>query len=1357
MDFTTKSCLIIFFCIIFCTSKASGQKDIEFDHITVEDGLSHNGIRAIAQDSMGLMWFGTEDGLNKYDTREFKIYRNIDDDSTSISSSFNICALLCDRSGNLWSGTDDGLNKYSPKSNSFRRYVHDKDDKKSLSNNRVITIASDKSGALWVGTVHGLNKFTSEGIFQHFFKQTPEKEGLAGNFIRDIYPDKEGNIWVGTNEGLTKIYYSDGKYLFKNFDQNLESSISLKNQNITAITGDDMGNLWISTQNKGFIQLDLKTERFKFFNNKSDNKNTVLSNNIRKILFDGNHKLWIATLKGLSIYNLKTGNFQNFQSNLIYEKSLSHNSIYDIFKDKSGSIWLATFFGGISVYHPNETPFQVYYNKSDKNSLSGNIVSNIKEDENKNLWIGTEGEGLSYYNRTSEKFTTYKNTLSDSTSVSSNLIKAVSIDNNGRVWIGSHNGGLDYFDSSKNEFINYVPNPNDPGDLFSNNIYNLLHDSQSRFWVGTNNSGLYLYDKVKKSFKSLQIHVGSLNLDVIEINNLFEDSFKNIWVSSNRGLYVLKNKASHFKKIEMVEHDKENNNKINFVHEDSEHNIWIGGYNIGLVKYSNGHQVARFTEKEGLPSSNILGMLEDGYGNFWISTNKGLSKYNGKYFKTYTMQDGLPSNVFNINSYFKDYKGKLFFGTYKGLLHFYPEDISENSYKANLVFTNLLLSDYMVKVGDSTSLLNKSISYKKELTFSYDQNIFTLEFALLNFKKSKKNTYAYKLDGYNKEWIYTNIASATYTDLPSGTYTFYAKASNNDGIGNDNPIELLINIKPPFWRTWWAYLIYFCVISSLLFMATRYFVMKARLKRKDTLHQIKLDFFTEISHEIRTPLTLIQGPLENLVNYDFGSQYMSEQFLIMRNNVIRLSKLINELLDFRKMENKEMKLNVSEANLVPFVKGIFLSFKYLAIENNVTYNFICEKDDIPLYFDKEQLEKVLFNLLSNAFKFLLDNGKVEICIVEVGNDIEVRLIDNGRGVPADDKENIFKNFYQSEFLNNKTIGTGIGLALSKKIAELHHGSLILENSKMNKSDVAGSCFVLILKKGMDHFSNNEIRIKPQGDFDELEDLTDFTKKEKSLKDDFLKTFKYSILLVEDNDEVRNFIKSSLEFYYNVYESENGVEGWNTAIEQIPDLIISDVMMPEMDGLELCEKLKTDERTNHIPVILLTARSGDTHKISGLKTRADVYLTKPFSMQVLLLNIGNLLSLSEKLRVKFSQEIYLQPTDVIIDTKEQEFISKVLNVIEENMDKTNFGVHDLSAEIGMSSPVFYKKIKFLTGMSVNNFMKSVKLKRAAQLLQQSDLTVYQVAFEVGFKNSKYFSKEFRKEYGKYPSDFASTKE
>ncbi|MFH4967450.1 two-component regulator propeller domain-containing protein [Gaetbulibacter sp. M240] len=1343
--------------ILFLLSSLNikGQEKIEFDHLTVENGLSHNGVRSIAQDSMGFMWFGTRDGLNRYDTQEFKIYKNVYNDSTSISSGIDVYALFCDSNGHIWAGTSGGLNKYLPKSNSFKRYVHDENDEQSISNNEVKVISEDKSGTLWVGTEYGLNKLTKAGKFERFFKKTFINEGLNGNLIQAIYPDKKGNIWVGTNEGITRMYESGENYQFQNFHLNPEKGNSMASIDITSITEDDKGNLWVGTHDGGFSRLNLETGQIENFLKQPGNENTVVSNVIRKILFDGENKLWITTLKGLSVYNLETGKFQNYQYDPNSEKSLSHNSVRDIFKDKSGSIWLATFFGGISVYHPNDTPFKVYQFDNSKNSISGNIVSQIAEDKKHNLWIGTEGEGLNYYDRSSGYFKVYKNNASDPTSINYNLIKAISIDQKGLVWVGSHEGGLEYFDSDKNEFINYKPNPNNPNDLFSKNIYNLFHDSQGRFWVGTFNSGLYLYDERKKSFKSLRLMNDGLKLDVNNVNQIYEDSKKNIWISTKKGLYVLKKGSAHFSVFDIDFGVERNQYEINFVQEDTNSNLWIGTQNIGLIKFSNGQQVARFTEKDGLPSSNVLGMIEDEKGNLWISTNNGLSKYNGNKFKKYTVEDGLPGNVFNNNASFIDSRGELFFGTYNGLVSFFPDDILENQFKPKLVFTNLKLFNDRIRIDDSSSLLNKSITYKNELTFSHDQNIFTLEFALLNFKKSIKNSYAYKLDGYDKEWTVVDKPSATFSNLPSGTYTLLVKAANNDGIGNEKPIQLQINVRPPFWATWWAYLLYFIFISSLLFIVTRYFLIKSRLKREHEVNQMKLDFFTEISHEIRTPLTLISGPLENLVNYDFGSDFMSKQFETMKNNVHRLSRLVNELMDFRKLEEKKMNLRVRKTNLVSYVESVYISFKYLALDNNVTYTFNSDKTEIQLYFDDKQLEKVLFNLISNAFKSLLDNGKVEITIRDFENEVEVRVSDNGKGVPKSDREKIFTNFYQINDEQNKNIGTGIGLAISKKIAELHHGSLILEKSGYGSLETRGSTFVLKLKKGKMHFSEEEIKNTPKENLNIpkyiLPGKPISTKKVKPLNGK--ESHKYSVLLVEDNQEIREFVKSSLSLLYNVYEAENGEEGWEIAVTEIPDLIVSDVMMPKMNGLELCEKLKSDERTNHIPVILLTARSGDTHKITGLKLKADVYLTKPFSTQELVLNIDNLLSLSEKMRIKFSKQMRLEPTNVIIDNKEHEFISRVLDEIEKNIGNTEFGVHDLAAEIGMSSPVFYKKIKFLTGMSVNNFMKSVKLKRAAQLLKEGDFTVYQVAFEVGFKDSKYFSREFRKEFGKSPSDYS----
>ncbi|WP_235005350.1 hybrid sensor histidine kinase/response regulator transcription factor [Pedobacter nyackensis] len=1335
---------------------ANAQKDkIGFKHLTVENGLSQSSVLSIAQDSMGFMWFGTKDGLNKYNTQNFEIYKREQGNNASLSSSQNINALLTDSKGNLWVGTQKGLNRYLPESNSFKRYQYDSKNKSSISNNIVRCIYEDKNGHIWIGTDSGLNKLTTNDQFIRFLPGKDPNSGIAHHLVKSIHQDHEGALWLGTIQGLTRMQLIKGKYSYKSYFHKSDDPNSLSDSDVGVVYEDPKRNLWVGTHNSGLNLLNRDNGTFRHFMVKKGDPNSISSNVIRKIKMDREGQLWISTLNGINLLNVNSFKFTALIHNPEDPTSLNHNSIYDILEDATGSIWVGSYFGGVNFYHPNATPFREYRTSLGKNGISSNVVSSIVEDRNHNLWIGTEAEGLNYYDRASGRFTSFKQDTENANSLSSNLVKAVSIAQNGEVWIGTYEGGLDVYSPVTKTFRHYKPNYSDPKALNSNRIVCLLHDSQNRLWIGTRAQGIFIYNEKENNFAP---YSGSGNHhDLKFLRYFFEDSKKNIWIATNSGTYILDPVTNKIKGLRVNDNSSKFDD-INVIQEDSRGIIWLGSYEGGLIRYDPKLSKIRFYNmKNGLPSNVILGILEDEQRNLWISTDNGLAKFDRKTFKTYTVEDGLPGNVFNYNSFYRDNKGEFFFGSYSGLVSFFPNQIKENKKVPKVIFTRLRLFNKTVVIGDESKLLNRNISLTKELTFSHAQNIFSLEFAVLNYIKSEKNRYAYKLEGLDKEWNYVTSPIATFYNLPSGTYKLLIKGSNNDGVWTDQLEQMTIHIKPPFWKTWWAYLCYILIASAVLFLVFRFLWIRALLRKEHEVYQMKMDFFTNVSHEIRTPLTLILGPLENLINDTKEHPGINRRLLTVKRNAGRLTRLVNELLDFRKQEAGKMQLNVSPENIVEFAKEIYLSFQYLAIRHHIDYQFVSSDEHIEVYFDPEQLEKVFYNLLSNAFKFTPENGLITLSVIRIDKGVvEITVCDNGKGIPEESRDKLFTNFYQVKDPLSRNSGTGIGLALSKKIARLHHGDLVLLPSPQNANRNVQTCFSLKLKTGHSHFKKDELipqfvnvenpaLYQVQEELLELPDLDILNNKPVEEQ--------ITLLIVEDNREIRDFIKQSLKAFYYIIEAENGEEGAALAFEKIPDIIVSDVMMPVMDGLELCRVLKTDPRTSHIPIILLTARSGNIHEVSGLKTGAEVYITKPFSIDVLLLNINNLLALQSNMRKKFSQQITLQPSNVLIESTDEEFLNKIMAIIEQNFSVDEFNVNVLAADIGMSTPILYKKIKALTGLTVNNFIKSVRLKRAAQLLQQKTYTVYEVAYMVGFSDSKYFSKEFAKQFGRTPSDYS----
>ena len=1317
--------------ILLCLPQLLKAQRLLFHHLNVENGLSQNSVIAIVQDNRGFMWFGDRYGLNRYDGENFRMYRNNYADSTTISDDY-ITTLFCDARHTLWVGTTNGLNRYDPERDAFNRV---------FPGENINCLYQDNQGTLWVGAADGLFKKTGTGF-------TPV---LRGSVVRAVYEDHQGYLWVGATTGLLRLEPAPGGYHIQR----------VTDDHITSIREDEEQprNLWIGTANGGLNKYDPATGTFHAFTHQNSG---LINNNVRTICPDPSGRLWIGTQEGLTIFDPRSGQFTAYQHDPGDPESLSQNSIYSIFPDASGSMWIGTYFGGVNVVYSHATPFTVSKSEKDRSSLDNNVVSGFAEDAAHNLWIGTEGGGLNYWDRARNTFIAYKNVPGDPTSLGSNLVKVVYRDKDGNIWVGTHAGGLDLLDPVHGRFHRFLYNAQDP--TLNSEVEAILEDSQGRFWIGAEDS-LYVY---KRTGSSLSPYPGISPLnETPAVRVLFEDSRHNVWMASTRALYVLRNGQTTFQAVLQAKGNNSfHSNFVNCIREDDRGRLWIGLYGAGLTTYDPATgKFNTYTQKDGLPNDNVLGIEEDNNGQLWISTDNGLSRFDpvSGVFKNYTASDGLAGSGFNYNSHFKDSRGELFFGGFNGFTSFFPAQIETNNDIVPLVFTSLDLFNKPVSIGGG--ILDRSIGFTDHIRFHYDQDGFTIHFALLNFIKPEKNRYAYKMDGVDKDWNLGAAASATYTGLPPGDYLFWVKGANNDGVWS-KPAALRITILPPFWKTWWAYCFYALALAALVFLIVRYFFLRELLKREDALHQAKLNFFTNISHEIRTHLALIIGPVEKLLLRKRDPED-ERQLRYVKKNSESLLQLVSELMDFRKAESGNLSLHVSEGNIVAFLKDIYASFEHLATSRGIQTDLLSSDDVISVFFDREQLEKVFFNLLSNAFKFTPDGGCINVFVEEEKTFVAVHIVDNGRGIAPENLDKLFINYYQENDYNVQNTGYGIGLALSKSIVELHKGSMRVESEMGSRTS-----FTVTLQKGRRHFSEGQMAMGgygpavPAGKADtgglagalraaELSGKAEASASGPAphAEGRAASTTKPSVLLVEDNPEVRAFVRSALEERYQVTESPDGLKGWEAATEDIPDLIISDVMMPEMDGLTLCGKLKTDERTSHIPVILLTAKTTTANQINGLEMGADLYLTKPFSIHILELHMRNLLSAREKMRQKFSQELVIQPRRVVVNTLDEQFIEKAISFIEERMDDPEFGVQMLSTHMAMSQPVLYKKIKALTDMSAGDFIKNIRLKKAAQLLREKRHTVYEVAYMVGYSDRKHFSKEFKKMFDRNPTDFA----
>jgi len=1350
---------------IGCSHAAWSQ--LSFDHLSVTDGLSQSTVLSICKDSRGYMWFGTRDCLNRYDGKSVKIYRTDLDNPTTISAEDYIYTLLEDKQQQLWIGTQNGLNRYIPEKDAFERIIYSPNNPNSISDKIVLSIFADRKGRVWFGTNNGLSML--ENSFSRKFRKFYEKDGLAGNSVYTVFEDSKGNIWVGTTSGLTKMVLKNGHYTFTTFRHNSANSNSISGNSVKAIVEDQQGRIWIGSETEGlnlYVPTSNSFIRFKYSPLLVDG----LSNNIiRKMMVAKNGSIWVATMNGLNILDPQTKRFKVYRHDSDNRKSLSDNSIKEIYEDEQGSVWIGTMFGGLNVTHRNTIPFTVYkYNKY-RNSISSDIISVIEADAQGNLWIGTEGQGLNYLDIKTGLFKKYVNDSRDPGSLSNNTIKAIFKDSKNRIWIGLYQGGLELFIPETGKFKHYPHEPRNPNSLSYGYVSSIHEDHQGRLLIGTSSKGLNIFDPEKGTFTLISdLPTKGLRLSSSYIRFAYQDAKKNIWVGTPKGLNLLSPGASQFIVFFRGNHKTNlQSNQLSCIREDHLGNIWIGSLRGGVSLYHpKTRSFTTYTKANGMASDNIIDLLEDNEGNLWISTDRGLTKFDirQKSFKNYNITDGLPANEFNINSAYKDKSGKLYFGSYNGLVAFTPRDIKENTLVPKTVFSGLKLFNKPVAINGPDKLLTADISFTKAITFSSDQNIFTIEFQSLNYIQPQRNKYAYKLQGFEKDWNFVNIPSATYTNLPSGKYKLLVKGSNNDGLWNTTPTSLEICVLPPLWQTWWAYLLYFIIFSALLYFVLRFTQRQQKLEselyyehlnneRQQELYQMKLDFFTRISHEIRTPLTLIFAPLEKLIRLTKDNPTVNQQVLGIKRNSDRLLRLISELLDFRKIESGNVNLQVSENELVTFCHSIFQTYQGLAEIKNIDYSFNSTEEQLFVYYDRSQLEKVFFNILSNAFKYTPDGGKISFIITKENDRVKVEIADTGIGIPAEVQSKIFTNFYQVKSSSIAAEGWGIGLALVKNIVELHKGEISVFSEPAIGHKSGKTSLIVSLLLGSTHFNAEELVhavVLPKTITDALE--TEALVQAETTGLETLLEKKYTVQIVEDNDELRGFIVQSLQNTYHILESVNGLEGWETAIENIPDIIVSDVTMPELNGLELCLRVKQEEKTNHVPVIMLTAMASHVHQINGLEAGADVYITKPFSIEVLELNIKNLLKGREGLKQKYMKQIMLSPRKLEMESPDGKFLNKLMQLVEAKMEDPDFNVGSLVEDIGMSQTVLYKKIKALTGLSIADFIKSQRLKRAAQLLTDHKLSIAEAAYSVGFNDRKYFSKEFRKQFGIAPSAY-----
>lgn len=1337
-------------CCICCLANfvCLAQFPTQFNHITVEDGLSQSSVLSISQDKTGFMWFSTQDGINRYDGKYFKVFRlNTNNDPNPISGSL-ISKIFSDSNDNLFVLTDNGLNFYNEKEEKFTALKLQEKEIKNSSDHIITYIVNNRFNQVIIGTNRGLfflNLKEKNQFKNALIQKEPQQESLP---INSIHEDLKGRLWVSSSNGLRLMKRdANGFYRETNYPRILEIQQKLSLLDIVCFADAPNDQLWIGTHFGGLFLFNPKNGSLVSY------QNQINSLNIRKILIANDGRAWIGTLNGLFVLNQKTGQTIKYVDDAKLEGSLSNNSVYDVFEDKIGNIWIGTYYGGVNLLYVKTTGFKFRDFTGNASGPSSKIISYLNEVNKGEILVGTEAAGVDLFNTTEVQFIPFNFALS-SKKLQGNLIKVIHKDKEGLLWFGSQDAGLEMYNPRSKAVVRYFNTKKAHSATNPNAIYTILEDSYKRFWVGSQRFGLLTFDKKSGAFKPFESKKSDFN-DHRFIKVIFEDSKRNIWFGTNAGVGLLKKGSTEiicFHKKQELDNPLLSDN-INCIIEDSKGAIWFGTKHGGVSIFNNG-KFQSFDKLSGLPSDNVYGVLEDTNGIYWLSTDEGLSRfdYPKKRFVNYSKIDGLPTNIFNNNSFLKSLSGIFYFGSYNGLVSFKPNDIQINDSKAPLVYLGLAYStknsDNKTRYQNYDQILNS----RNEIELKYNQNTFTIFFSLLNYIKSSKNKYEYKLEGFDKEWLVTDLGLANYANLKNGNYNLLVRGSNNDGFWS--PIKKIkITILSPFWLSGWAYFLYGIALISFLGFVAQYLLIRIRLKQEQKVHEMKMNFFMDISHELRTPLTLILGTVDQVLNKAPSEIDIKGKLYQVKINAQRLVRLVSELLDFRKAESGNMTLHVAEHDLVLFSKQIIDNFNDVLEEKKLKLKFITALSSTSnLWFDDVQMEKVLFNLLSNAVKFTPNEGLISFEIDQTKTEVVIRITNSGIDIPVESREKIFDKFYQVTFSKSLPAGTGIGLALSRKILDLHHAKISLEtNSEEVIEEDKFTRFVIALRKGKIHFAEHELIDDHKSDNFRTEEKLNFDVDILSLPSTKEKT--KHILIAEDNPEIRKLIKSGLENNYFVLECENGEEALKTSIDKCPDLIISDVMMPLLDGISFCNKVKSDERTSHIPVILLTALSDHLHQVAGLQHGADLYMLKPFSMHLLLLNINNILVSRDKLRSKFSKKISFEPTSSETTDVDERFILKVIKLVEENLVNPDFSVGFLASSLFMNKNSLYKKIEALTNLSVNEFIKSIRLKKAADLLQNSALRVSEISFIVGFNDSQYFSREFKKQYGDTPKDFS----
>lgn len=1323
--------LLVWLMFIAMPSLIFGQSQLLFRHYTVEQNFSSNFIRCILQDSTGYMWFGTKRGLNRFDGTRVKVYQYDGSIQGAINSDF-IQAFAQIGDSTIWVATNRGISILNLLTDRFSSFP-------PLEGVLVYDIMKDSRGLIWIGT-HGKGVY----CYNPKTKQLRNFDTTLGSSVnigpaKKMIEDKTGRIWIATQ--TRGIIVLDAKLQNTKY-YNIANS-NLPSNDVLTLYRDMSGTVWAGTMNTGLVKFDELNDRFVIYQKGGKAK---LSNNIVRAIYQPSpDKLFVGTEEGLNVLDIKNDRFTSYTRKYNNEACISDNAIYAIYGDFEGGVWIGTYFGGVNYLYQPQNGIERYLPTGNNGDISGGAVGCFLEDESGNMWIGTEDAGLNYFDSRSKEFKHYP-FRKEHKPLPYHNIHALVRDNRGWIWIGTFSGGLSVYDPKRDDMKIYRHIPTDSTSINSNSINYIYEDNEQQIWIGTSD-GVNKYEPLSDSFIRIE------GTEKYVIYDIHEDANQTMWFATNNfGLLSLNKITGEWQRFTTSEGEGAlNSAKLIMMLDDQKGNLWLGTEGGGLNRFSmKTKTVDVIGEEKGLPAKIIYGLVMDKKGYLWIASEKGLYSLEtakGK-IRHYSVWDGTKSLIFNYKSIYHASDGKVYVGGTNGFGVFHPDSIRNIDVVPKIVLSNLQLFNRDVSPITNKSPLHKAITYADKIVLNHDQTVINIEYAGLSYIAPEKINYIYKLEGLDEDWNHVgNQQRASYTNLPPGKYTFRVKA--DAGYQRDDSSETVLHIvvRPPFYKTTIAYILYTLVVVVSLLWLRRSFIKKhkreneirlerLRIKNEKEFYNQKIEFFTMMAHEVRTPLSLISGPVEKLLESEELSVEVRSQLETVDKSTNRLATLVNQLLDFRRIESDFYKLNPENVDIVPLVKNICATFASAA-RHHRRLDFTCTTaiEHLIVNIDVEALTKILNNLIVNALKFARSKVNIHLRIEDEQTEnlvVAIDVEDDGIGIPAGELDNIFKKFFKvnsGKHQYNNLGGSGIGLALAKALTEKSGGDMKVVSTEGEKT------IFTVLIPGQS--------LEQEISFDELEDAIDTDKSGGAW-----------ILVVEDDSDLQHFIATSLRSEgFNVLTAAGGNEALELLAAQDINLIISDIMMPDMDGTELCRIVKDDIAYSHIPLILLTAKTDSNAELAGIESGADVYITKPFKIRNLAATIKNLLEGRAKLMQKFITYPFvgesLPPSN---QTKDQLFIEKIVQFIEENISDAGLSVESLSVEAAMSKSAFQRKLKALTSYSPNEFIRLIRLQYAAKLLMSNEYRVSEIGYMCGFSSHSYFSKCFFNHFKVTPSDF-----